>query len=73
VGVDRSSIVIDLNGYRVTADEPSTDAPIVALTCDVCSQTVGRGDVRWWDRGYNPSIPELVSEAERHESKGHTP
>lgn len=62
----------DLANYRVSADEPSADAPIVALVCDVCSQTSGRGDVRWWDRDYNPSLPELVAEAEQHERKGHT-
>ncbi len=64
--------MIDLNHYRVTADEPSTDAPIVALVCSICSQTSGRGDVRWWEHDYSPSIPELVAEAEAHERKGHT-
>lgn len=61
-----------LANYRVSADEPSADAPIVALVCDVCSQTSGRGDVRWWDRGYSPSLSELAAEAEHHERKGHT-
>lgn len=64
--------MIDLNDYRVTADEPSADAPIVALVCGICSQTAGPGDVRWWERGHSPSIPELVAEAEQHEMRGHT-
>ena len=64
--------MIDLSNYRVTADEPSADAPIVALTCSTCSQTAGRGDVHWWERGYSPSIPELVAEVEAHERKGHS-
>lgn len=65
--------MIDLNDYRVTADEPSADAPIVVLICGRCSQTAGRGDIRWYDRGYSPSIPEIVADAEQHEKKGHTP
>ncbi|MFD9069170.1 hypothetical protein [Streptomyces lasiicapitis] len=60
-----------LAGYRVTADEPSADAPVVALICDICSQTSGSGDVRWWGRDYSPSIPELIADAEQHEEKGH--
>lgn len=61
-----------LSSYRVTADEPSADAPIVALACEICGQHGGPSDVRWWDRGYSPSIPELIAEAEQHEKKGHT-
>lgn len=62
----------DLSAYRVAADEPSVDAPIVALVCSICSQASGRGDIRWWDHDYSPSIPELIAEAEQHEKKGHT-
>jgi hypothetical protein len=65
--------VIDLRNYRVAADEPSADAPIVALVCEACSQTAGRGDVRWWDRDYRPSIVELVAEAQQHEKHAHKP
>lgn len=61
----------DLQNYRVDTDNPSDGSTIVVLTCDVCSQTAGRGDVRWWDYDYSPSIPELVAEAEVHEKKGH--
>ena len=63
--------MIDLNDYRVTADEPSSYAPIVVLICGRCSQTAGRGDVRWYEPDYLPSIPELVADAEQHEKKGH--
>lgn len=63
--------MIDLNNYRVSADEPSADAPIVALVCDICGQRSGPSDVRWWPRDYSPSIPELVREAEAHEKQGH--
>lgn len=63
--------MIDLNNYRVAADEPSADAPIVALVCEACSQSSGRGDVRWWDRDYRPSIVELVAEAQQHEKQVH--
>jgi len=59
--------VSDLADYRISADEPSADAPIVALTCDHCSQTTGRSDVRWWPKDYSPSLPELIAEAERHQ------
>jgi hypothetical protein len=38
--------VIDLNDYRVTADEPSADAPIVALVCGICGQRGKPSDVR---------------------------
>lgn len=65
--------MIDLNNYHVTADEPSADAPVVALICAVCSQTSGRGDVRWYEPGYSPTIPQLVADAEQHEKKGHKP
>lgn len=61
----------DLSAYRVSADEPSSDHPIVALTCDVCGQHGGPSDVRWWERDYTPSIADLVAEAERHEKNGH--
>jgi hypothetical protein len=63
--------VTNLANYRVAADEPSADAPIVALVCEICSQSSGRGDVRWWGQGYSPSVPDLIAEAERHEEKGH--
>jgi hypothetical protein len=61
----------DLSGYRVAADEPSADSPIVALTCDTCSQTAGRGDIRWWPKDYHPAIPELIAEAQQHEKREH--
>jgi hypothetical protein len=64
--------VTDLNGYRVSADQPSADGPIVALVCETCGQHGGPSDIRWWDRDYSPSIPELIAEAEQHETKGHT-
>jgi hypothetical protein len=62
-----------LADYRVTADEPSADKPIVALTCDTCAQHGRPGDIRWWERGQSPSIPDLIAEAERHEKHGHHP
>jgi hypothetical protein len=65
--------VIDLNLYRVTADEPSADAPIVALVCGICGQRGKPSDVRWYEPGYSPTIPELVADAEQHETKGHKP
>jgi hypothetical protein len=65
--------VIDLGDYRVDADQPSDGSAIVVLRCDICGQSAGRGDVRWWDPDYSPSMPELVAEAEAHERKGHTP
>lgn len=66
--------MIDLGNYRVDADEPSDGHAIVVLCCDICGQTTGRGDIRWWEhRDYSPSITELVAEAEAHEKKGHTP
>lgn len=65
--------MIDLNNYRVTADEPSADAPIVALICEICAQRPGRGDVRWYEPGHSPTVPQLVADAEQHETKGHTP
>jgi hypothetical protein len=65
--------VIDLNNYCVTADEPSADAPIVALICEICGQHGKSSDVRWYEPGYSPSIPQLVADAEQHETKGHTP
>ena len=61
-----------LSDYRVTADEPSADAPVVALVCDICGQRGKPSDVRWYESGYSPSIPELVADAELHEKKGHT-
>ncbi|WP_369211316.1 hypothetical protein [Streptomyces flavofungini] len=61
----------DLGKYRVACDEPSTDAPITALVCEICGQHGGSSDVRWWPKDYQPTIPELIAEAERHESKGH--
>jgi hypothetical protein len=63
--------VLDLSEYRVAADRP-TIHPVVVLVCDVCAQHAGQGDVRWWDDGYSPSIPELAAEAEKHERRGHT-
>ena len=65
--------MIDLSDYRVSADEPSTDAPIVALMCDVCGQHGKPPDVRWYDRDYTPSLADLIAEAEAHERKGHGP
>ena len=65
--------MIDLNDYRVTADEPSADEPIVALVCAICGQRGRPSDVRWYEPGYSPSIPELVADAELHEKKGHMP
>ena len=63
--------MINLSHYRVSADEPSADAPIVALMCGICGQHGGPSDVRWWDRDYTPSMAELLAEAETHEAKGH--
>lgn len=63
----------NLADYRVTADEPSADAPIVALVCEVCGQHGRPSDVRWYGPGYSPIIPELIADAEQHEKKGHTP
>jgi hypothetical protein len=65
--------VIDLNDYRVSADEPSADAPIVALVCGICSQHGKPSDVRWYEPGYSPTIPQLVADAEQHETNGHQP
>lgn len=65
--------MIDLNNYRVTADEPSADAPIVALVCGICGQRGKPSDVRWYEPGYSPTIPQLVADAEQHETKGHKP
>lgn len=61
----------DLSSYRVSAGEPSVDAPIVALMCDFCGQHGKPSDVRWYERDYAPSIADLIAEAEAHEKRGH--
>jgi hypothetical protein len=63
----------DLATYRVTGDGSTGADPITVLTCDTCSHGYrGQGDVRWWEDGDSPSIADLIAEAQRHETAGHT-